>query len=119
MAKQPTKAVAADYRKHPVVRVWNKRAVERTKNGPAVFKPGLPSTPQQYAMMYDDKKVSHPIPAGSDPYDVFLYWLKFDYIVGASRGTETHYILIKRDSGKVHARPISEHELSDTFKVKP
>jgi hypothetical protein len=30
----------------------------------------------------------------------------------------TRYILIKRDSNEVHARPISEHELRQNFKVK-
>ncbi len=118
MAKQATKAKPADYRKHPVIKVWNRRTVERTRNDEAVFKPGLPKNPKQYAAMYDDKRVSHLITAGQALDDVALYWLKFDYVVGASRGQETQYILLKRDSGEVHARPISKHELRHTFKVQ-
>lgn len=33
------------------------------------------------------------------------------YVVGASQGVETTYLLFKVDSGYVHARPVSKNEL--------
>ncbi len=75
-------------------------------------------TPKEYALLYGNQKISNPIPAGSAPDDVGLYWVKMNYDVGASNGIETPFILIKRDGGKVHARPISMHELRHTFKVQ-
>lgn len=111
-----TPATPATYRKHRT-KTWNRRTIRKTRSGDALFKPDLPLTPDQFALLYLDERIN-PIPADSDPDDVNRYWIKMDYVVGASNGRLTKYVLIKRDSGEVHARPVSLHELTHTFKVK-
>ena len=112
-----TPATPADYRKHPVIAKWSKDVVDRTKDGEAVFMSDLPLTKDGLALLYLEEEINT-IPAGSDPDDVAVYWIKMPYRVGASDGVETKYILIKRDSGEVHARPVSPRELRQNFKVK-
>jgi len=42
------------------------------------------------------------------------YWLKFDRVIGASKGEETHYLLIGHAlSGQVHGHPVTWQELKD------
>ena len=121
MAKRTIKgtpAKPADYKsKHPIVKTFDKRAIQRTKNEDAIFKPGLPMTPDQMAMLYLEEEITT-IPGDRDPDDVATYWIKMPYDVGASDAVVTPYLLIKRDSGEVHARPVSLHELRQNFKVK-
>jgi len=103
--------------KHQVVKDWDKKAIKGTKSGDAIFMPGLPLTRDEMAMLYVDVNIKT-IPPDRDPDDVATYWIEMPYDVGASNGVVTRYILIKRDSNEVHARPISEHELRQNFKVK-
>jgi hypothetical protein len=107
--------VAVDYPSHPRKNSWSKHIINRTENGSAVFKPGTPYTPKQFADLY---KSATPIPVNTNPDEVSKFWKKFDFKVGASDGKETKYILIKRNCCKLHARPISKQELRDNYKVK-
>jgi hypothetical protein len=42
------------------------------------------------------------------------YWLKLDRVVGASKGEETHYLLVEHAiSGEVHGHPMTWQELKE------
>jgi hypothetical protein len=102
-----------DYIRHPVAAKWNKKVVDGTANGVAKFKPGLPLTPLGFAALHE---AAYPIGAPRNADDVYRLWARFSFVVGASNGQETKYILIKRDCCYVHARPITKAELRN-FKV--
>lgn len=114
-----TPAKGIDWPTHPVVKSWDKKVVQGTRNGGAVFMPGLPLTPVQLAELYLEDDINT-IPAGADPDGpgVNRYWRNMGYDVGASNGKVTQFILIKRDSGEAHARPVTKQELRQVWKVK-
>jgi hypothetical protein len=119
VAKRKTtrKAVPlAPYRKHQGLKEWDRKIVKSTRHGDARFKPGLPHDEAYYASLYLDDE-SYPIPADIDPDEAGFFWRKMSHIVGASRGVQTKYIMIKVDRFGTHVRPISRHELINVFGV--
>lgn len=115
---QGTRATPVEWPTHPAVKKWTPQVVNRTKNGPAVFMPGL-LTPAQFAELYEEEDINT-IPVGADPDapGVNRYWRDMGYPVGASNGKVTQYILVKRDSDIVHARPVTKEELKQVWRVK-
>lgn len=94
---------SAGYRKHQAPAKWDVEVIKSTKNGPARYKPGLPQTEAQLDMEFSS---ANPIPKSNG-----ILWKKMPYIVGASEGVETSFLLFKVNSGLVHARPVSPAEL--------
>jgi hypothetical protein len=107
-------ATGESWRKHEAPRSWNKQAIKRTRNSFARFKPGIPDTPIQIAELYNNAEVTHSIPSNADD-QVSNYWVEMQYVVGASAGKETRYVLIKYNAGRVHARPVTFQELRNNF----
>jgi hypothetical protein len=101
-----------EYPSHSPVKL-NKNSIKKTENGGARFKWGL--DPLEHAKLYVS---AAQIPPDIDPDDALNYWKKLNYVVGASDGKTTEYIIIKRYCCTVHARPVTAEELRQNFKVK-
>ena len=50
----------------------------------------------------------------SEVYPTRYYWMEFGFVVGASRGEETRFLLVEHDasSGDVHGHPVTRDELA-------
>jgi hypothetical protein len=96
------------YRKHrpPPGLSWAE-IVWATKEGPAFYHPNVVGRIEELEMLC----VRTGEELGGHAF-VRDFWLRFDFVVGASKGEETHYFLAEwASSGDVHGRPISAEEL--------
>lgn len=96
------------FKKHrpPPRRSWWE-IVQATKHGNARYHPDLVNRIEQLEMLcvrqgqlYGRRSV------------IRDFWLRFEFVVGASKGKETNYVTAEwHQSGPVHGRPITAEEL--------